>query len=82
MLTDMLAVRFGADQAHFAKPLKMRPSSDSCAEPLFGRDVELRAFPVPDKRYPRWTADRREAEQLSGRARDEVAKLTLGFATR
>jgi len=33
VLTDMLAVRFGADQAHFAKPLKMRPSSDSCAEP-------------------------------------------------
>jgi len=31
----MLAVRFGSDQAHFGKPLKMRPLSDSCAEPFF-----------------------------------------------
>jgi hypothetical protein len=34
-LTDMLAVGFGADQAHFGKPLKMRTSSDSCAGPFF-----------------------------------------------
>jgi len=49
VLTDMLAVRFGTDQAHFAKPLKMRPSSDSCAEPeKEGKTVATRpAFTSP-----------------------------------
>jgi hypothetical protein len=37
----MLAVRFGADQAHFGKPLKMRTSSDSCAVPKKGTDLPL-----------------------------------------
>jgi len=37
----MLAVRFGSDQAHFGKPLKMRPLSDSCAEPIFDPNAPL-----------------------------------------
>src|SRR5664279_3572325 len=43
-LTDMPAVRFGADQAHFGQPLKMRPLSDSCAEPQI--PSELRASSI------------------------------------
>jgi hypothetical protein len=37
----MLAVRFGADQAHSGKPLKMRPSSDSCAEPKIFSSISI-----------------------------------------